>query len=163
MDYFARCLQQLLLKHTSPDETDVSPDCTEQALNQRLGCLQVTLMERRALKECRSEPNHRAEFQRVLGATKVQNIASVCQEINNAKLERAEMSCASCCSSSGACRIPLKGKMPDAVRNLYFGTSLTGHWENKVSVHSLTPIAWDQQYEQAVQNLKAYRTFMGPE
>jgi hypothetical protein len=60
--------------------------------------------------------------------------------------------------------MPLKGKMPDAVRNLYFGTSLLGYWNNDdVSADSLTPTEWDRQYEQAGQNLKAYRTFMGQE
>lgn len=163
-DYFARCLEQLLLEHTSHSDEIVVSECTEQALNHRLCSLLTYVMTRRSLKGCPSALYRRAELQRVLGPNKVQEITSICEEISSAKLERAKMTCASCSSSSRTCCMPLKGKMPDAVRNLYFGTSLLGYWNNDdVSADSLTPTEWDRQYEQAGQNLKAYRTFMGQE
>jgi hypothetical protein len=145
IDRFARYLEQLLL-FTSPTDEHDDADTSDQALNNRLARLLATVLRRRALREQEPETHRLEEFQRVLGARRVQEIDRVCQEIDRVKLERANV-CVTLC-----------GKMPEAVRKFYFGTRLPDLW--KCETNSVNSNKWDPLYDQAVQNLKAYREFM---
>jgi hypothetical protein len=161
---FVRYIERLLFLSTGPDEENITAD-TEQALNSRLNQLLGAVMSRRVLRV--KSPEHRLkEFERVLGATMVQDIAAVCREIERVKIEPFN----GCCSQNGVCTmkgrdaypgITLRGKIPKPVRNLFFCTRMPDIWNCETnSVHCFTVLEWNQLYVEAVRNLKMYRECM---
>jgi hypothetical protein len=162
---FVRCIERLLFLSTSPNEENVAAD-TEKALNSRLNKLMGTVLSRRILREEGSNANRLKEFERVLGANMVQEIAVVCKEVDRVKLEPFN----GCCSKDGTCSlkgrdaypgVTLRGEIPKPVRNLFFCTRLPNIWNCETnSVHCLTVQEWSEHYGEAVQNLKLYRECM---
>jgi hypothetical protein len=161
---FARCIERLLFLSNGPDEDNVGAD-TEQALNNRLNQLLGAVLSRRMLREKVSK-DRLQEFERVLGANLVQDIAAICREIERVKIEPFN----GCCSKDGVCTmkgrdaypgVTLRGKMPKPVRDLFFCTRLPNLWNLEAnSVHCLAVQEWNELYVEAVQNLKMYRECM---
>jgi hypothetical protein len=161
---FARYIERLLFLSTGPDEENVAAD-TEQALDSRLNQLIGAVMSRRILQVKGPEDRFK-EFERVLGANMVQEIAAVCREIGRVKLEPFN----GCCSKGGVCAmkgrdaypgVTLRGKIPKPVRNLFFCTRMPDIWNCETNtVHCLTVQEWNDLYVEAVQNLKMYRECM---
>jgi hypothetical protein len=161
---FVRCIERLLFLSNGPNEEHVGAN-TEQALNSRLNQLLGAVLSRRMLRKKGSEDRLK-EFERVLGANMVRDIAAVCLEIERVKIEPFN----GCCRRDGVCTmkgrdaypgVSLRGKMPKPVRDLFFCTRLPDIWNFEAkSVHCLTVQEWNDLYVEAVQNLKMYRECM---
>jgi hypothetical protein len=169
IEKFANALEQVL----SVSNGDVasysgasSSLSSEQALNDRLRQLLLTVLKRRITKNEISRygaPVQMVDRTTTLSLTKTKECNAVVQEILQAKLGHTRRGCKGCKEDSNtSCTLAVitPGTMPVAVRNLFFETSLVKLW-GKSDSSNLTASEWQEHLDQAVQNMQAFRTFMG--